>query len=81
MPSVHASVSACVCLSRFYINLNISFIYKDISTKFAGKVYGYKTRQNGPHSRLFENNKDSLDLELLSAIFIKFAQKIYGWEI
>ena len=26
----------------FYINLNISFIYKDIFTKFAGNVYGYK---------------------------------------
>ena len=33
MPYVHA----CVRLSRFYINLNISFIYKDIF-KFAGNV-------------------------------------------
>ena len=32
---------ASVCSSRFYINLNISFIYKDIFTKFAGNVYGY----------------------------------------
>ena len=29
----------CVRLSRFCINLNISFIYKDIFTKFAGNVY------------------------------------------
>ena len=37
---------ACVCesvhSSRFYINLSISFIYKDIFTKFAGNVYGYE---------------------------------------
>ena len=32
-----------VCSSRFCINLNISFIYEDIFTKFAGNVYGYKT--------------------------------------
>ena len=27
--------------SRYCINLNISFIYKDIFTKFAGNAYGY----------------------------------------
>ena len=47
MPSVHASyVCACVCAcvrsSRFCINLNISFIYEDIFTKFARNVYGYE---------------------------------------
>ena len=42
MPSVHACVQECICLSRFYINLNISFIYKDLFTKFAGNVYDYK---------------------------------------
>ena len=37
-PSVRPSVrSSCFC-----INLNISFIYKDIFTKFAGNVYGYE---------------------------------------
>ena len=41
-PSVRACVCACFHSSRFYINLNISFIYKDIFTKFAGNVYGYK---------------------------------------
>ena len=38
LPYVHPSV----CLSRFCINLNISFIYEDIFTKFAGNVYGYE---------------------------------------
>ena len=38
LPSVRPSVR----LSCFCINLNISFIYKDIFTKFAGNVYGYK---------------------------------------
>ena len=42
LPYVRASVSPSVRESRFYINLNISFIYKDIFTKFAGNVYGYK---------------------------------------
>ena len=37
-PSVHPSVRS----SRFCINLNISFIYEHIFTKFAGNVYGYK---------------------------------------
>ena len=41
-PSIHACVRACVHSSRFYINLNISFIYKHIFTKFAGNVYGYE---------------------------------------
>ena len=35
-------VRPSICLSNFYINLNISFIYKDIFTKFAGNVYGYE---------------------------------------
>ena len=35
------SVPASVRLSRFYINLNISFIYKHIF-KFTGNVYGYE---------------------------------------
>ena len=36
------SVRACVRGSRFYINLNISFIYKDIFAKFTGNVYDYE---------------------------------------
>ena len=35
-------VCACIRLSHFCINLNISFIYEDIFTKFAGNVYGNK---------------------------------------
>ena len=36
------NVRPCIRLFvTFYINLNISFIYKDIYTKFAGNVYGY----------------------------------------
>ena len=67
-----------VCLSRFYTNLNISFIYKDIFTKFAGNVYGYENmsgkfwphfeKQNGRHSQLFENHKDALNLEILPSV-------------
>ena len=41
MPSVHASVSLSIRSSRFCINLNISLIYEDIFTKFAGNVYVY----------------------------------------
>ena len=32
----------CVRSSCFYIKLNISFIYKEIFTNFAGNVYGYE---------------------------------------
>ena len=39
---VCACVHLPVHLSHFYINLNISFIYKDIFTKFAGNVYCYE---------------------------------------
>ena len=38
LPYVRTSVR----LSHFCINLNISFIYKDIFTKFPGNVYGYE---------------------------------------
>ena len=37
-PSVRPSLHS----SHFYINLNSSFIYKNIFTKFAGNVYGYE---------------------------------------
>ena len=39
-------VYAFVCSSRFHRNLNISFIYKDIFTKFAGNVYENMSLQN-----------------------------------
>ena len=38
LPYVRLSIRS----SRFYINLNISFIYKDIFTKYAGNVYDYE---------------------------------------
>ena len=73
-PSIHVSVCVSVRSSRFYINLNISFSYKDNFTKFAGNVYGYKKlslqnfglfeKQNGRHSQLFEDHKDALNLEI-----------------
>ena len=42
----------CVCHpSHFYMNLYISFTYKDIFTKFAGNVYG--------NENMFVQNLDS----------------------
>ena len=38
MPSVHVGISS----SHFYVNLYISFIYKDIFTKFTRNVHGYE---------------------------------------
>ena len=57
MPSVSSSVRS----SCFYINLNISVIYKDIFTKFAGNVYGYENLfvQNFvPHFEKQKKNKN-----------------------
>ena len=39
MPSLCVCVRAFVCLSHYYTNLYISFIYEDIFTKFAENVY------------------------------------------
>ena len=50
------SIRACVRLSHFYINLNISFIYEDIFTKFAGNVYGYENL-SVPNLSLILKNK------------------------
>ena len=66
---VHASIR----LLRFYINFNISLIYKDIFTKFVGNVNGYKniSVRNLPlvlknsHSQLFDNHKNVLNFEIL----------------
>ena len=38
---IHLNLHPSVHLSHFYINLNISFIYKDIFIKFVENVYGY----------------------------------------
>ena len=64
MPSIRASVRS----SRFCVNLNISIIYKDIFTKFAGNVYGYENlslqnfslilkKQNGTIANCLKNIK------------------------
>ena len=49
----------CVCASvrssRFCINLNILFIYKDIFTKFAGNVYSYENLSLQNFSRIWKN--------------------------
>ena len=41
-PYVRDSVRLSIGSSHFYINLNISYIYRDIFSKFAGNVYGYE---------------------------------------
>ena len=56
--------------SRFYINLNISFIYKDIFTKFAGNIYGYENMSVQNFDQLFEHHKDALNLEILQLVFL-----------
>ena len=55
LPYVRASVSASVRSSRFCINLNISFIYEDIFTKFAGNVYGYENLSLKNFSLILKN--------------------------
>ena len=50
-PSIHASI----CSSHFCINLNISFIFKDIFTEFAGNVYGYKNLSVQNFSLILKN--------------------------
>ena len=47
--------SPSVRWSRFCINLNISFIYEDIFTKFAGNVYGYKNLSLKNFSLILKN--------------------------
>ena len=51
LPYVRTSVRP----SRFCINLNISFIDKDISTKFAGNVYGYENLSLQHFSLILKN--------------------------
>ena len=60
---VSASVHPSALLSHFYINLNISFIYKDIFTKFAGNVYnvyGYKNVSVQNFGFILKNKMESL---------------------
>ena len=71
--------SESVRLSRFYINLNISFIYKYIFTKFAGNVYGYEllsvqnfslilTNKMAAIANCLKNHKGALNLEILQLV-------------
>ena len=48
-------VRVCVRSSRFYINLNILFIYKNILTKFAGNDYGYENLSLQNFSLIWKN--------------------------
>ena len=41
--------------SLFCINLNISFIYEDIFTKFAGNVYGYENLSRKKFTLILKN--------------------------
>ena len=50
-------ICASVRSSRFYINLNISFIYKDIFAKFAGNVYGYENLSVQNFGLILKNKK------------------------
>ena len=53
---MYASVRASIRpMSRFCINLNISFIYEDIFIKFAGNVYGYKNPSLKNFSLILKN--------------------------
>ena len=58
-PSTFPSVRPYARLPRFYINLNISFIYKEPNGRKTEK------KQNGRHSQLFENHKGALIIEIL----------------
>ena len=70
LPYMRPSVRPSVSSSHFSINLNISFIYEDIFTKFAGNVYvsskfwPHFEKQNSRHSQLFKNHKVVLNLEI-----------------
>ena len=67
-------ICPCIRLSGFNINLNISFIYKDIFITFAGNVYGYENlslQKVWPHFekqmaaiQLLKNRKAVLNLEI-----------------
>ena len=52
MPSVSLYISS----SCFYIKLNISFTYIDISSTFAGNVYGYENLSVQNFGLILKNN-------------------------
>ena len=55
LPYVRTCMRPSVRSSRFCINLNISFIYEDIFTKFAGTVYGYENLSLKNFSLILKN--------------------------
>ena len=55
LPYMRACVRESIRSSRFYINLNISFIYKNIFTKFAGNVYGFENLSVQNFSLILKN--------------------------
>ena len=57
---MHVCVSDSVRSSCFYINLNISFMYKDIFTKFAGNVYGYENLSVQNFGLILKNKMTSI---------------------
>ena len=61
LPCVCVSVHASVRLSRFCINLNISFIYKDIFTKFVGHVYAYENLSLHNFTLILKNKMAAID--------------------
>ena len=53
---VRTCIRTCVRpFVMFCINLNISFIYKDIFTKYAGNVYGYENLSLQNFSLIWKN--------------------------
>ena len=55
LPYVRVCMRLSARSSHFHINLNISFIYKDIFTKFAVNVYGYKNLSVQNFGLIFKN--------------------------
>ena len=50
----------CKCRSRFYINVYILFIVKDIFTKFAGNVYEYENMSMQNFRLILKNKRASI---------------------
>ena len=72
--------SACpsVRSSCFYINLNISFIYKDIFTKFAGNVYGYENLSVQTFGFILKNEMATIAncLKIIKALNLEIFQLV-----
>ena len=55
LPYMYVCLRESIRESRFYKNLNILFIYKDIFTKFAGNVYDYENLSVQNFSLILKN--------------------------